>query len=165
MSSEKDKVPPPPPKEVDIKGIVKPQPPTKESFNTSAEIRLDQSLQLFLKGKRYYDRDQIDDAINSLKSAVSNLKGSELGEETSTLYSYLGLSYLKKGWNSYAKAQFQLALNLNPKDPIALENMKYTNDNTKMPKTNAKPPSQTQIVEERGLIKIIKSIFVKKPQS
>ena len=160
MSSEKDKIPPPPPKEVDLKGIVKPQPPAKESFNTTSEIKLEQSLQLFLKGKRFYDKNQLDDAINSLKSAISNLNGSELGEETSTFYSYLGLSYLKKGWNSYAKAQFQHALSINPKDRLALENIKYTDDKNNSPKT-AKA-SENKPTEEKGLLKMIKSIFVKK---
>lgn len=156
MSNENN--PPPPPKEVGMNGIVNPQ--GKPSFTTSAEIRLDQSMQMFLKGKRAYDSGDLDNAITSLKSAVENLRNSDLGSDASTFYSYLGLSYAKKGWQGYAKAQFQQALALNPKDTIALENINKTSvDPTP---TKAVDKSDTKIVEERGLIKKIKSIFVKK---
>ncbi len=160
MSNEEKKSPPPPP--VNMSSITNPKITSdRPSFTTSAEIRLDQSMRMFLKGKRHYDKGEVDDAISSLKTAVESLKTSDLGSEASTFYSYLGMAYLKKGWNSYAKAQFQLALNLNAKDPVALENMKYAQGTAKLTAKDTNT-SDTKIVEEKGLIKKIKSIFTKK---
>ena len=158
MSNNEQKSPPPPP--LNMGNIVNSQNQMKPSFTTSAEIRLDQSMKMFLKGKRHYDKNEVDDAISALKSAVESLKSSELGADASTFYSYLGMAYLKKGWNSYAKAQFQQALNLNPKDNIALENIIIADGNAKPIKSSSS--SEAKIVEEKGLIKKIKSIFIRK---
>jgi tetratricopeptide (TPR) repeat protein len=155
MSSEKN-IPPPPPGSISLTNIVNPQ--SKPSFSTSAEIRLDQSMSLFLKGKREYDKGEIDNAINLFKSSIENLKNLELGSDSSTFYSYLGLSYQKKGWESYAKAQFQQALNINPNDSIAQE---YFNKTEKPKKQDIPENKQNQ---DNGLIKKFKSIFVRKIQ-
>lgn len=94
-----------------------------KSFTTSTEIKLDHSMKLFLKGKREYDKGEIDEAINSFKNSIENLKNIELGIDESTFYTYLGLSYQKKGWDSYANAQFQKALSINPNDSLAQESL------------------------------------------
>ncbi|MFN8578584.1 MAG: hypothetical protein U0354_17280 [Candidatus Sericytochromatia bacterium] len=155
MSSQDENIKPPPP--VNMANIINPNSP-KPSFSTSAEIRLDQSMSLFLKGKREYDKGNTDEAINLFKSAVENLKNLKLGEESSTFYSYLGLSYQKKGWESYAKAQFQQSLVINPNDTIAQE---YFN-NSKSDKTGNLEKNVQKNNDENGLIKKFKSIFVKK---
>lgn len=144
---------PEPPKEANMQNIVNPKPgPT---FTTSAEIRIDQSMRMFLQGKRAYDKGEYDKAIDSLKSAIEYLKPGELSnQESAVFYSYLGLAMQKKGWDGYAKAQFQKALSLNPNDSIALENM-GSGVKTDTKKTEEQPAN------DRSFIKKIKSIFSK----
>lgn len=156
MSSENENIKPPPPP-INMNNILNPNSP-KPNFSTSAEIRLDQSMSLFLKGKREYDKGNVDEAINLFKSAIENLKNLKLGEESSTFYSYLGLSYQKKGWENYAKAQFQQSLAINPNDTIAHDHF----NSSKSGKTGNLDKNNQKTSDENGLIKKFKSIFVKK---
>lgn len=129
---------------------------SSKSFTTSAEIKLDHSMKLFLKGKREYDKGDVDEAINSFKNAVDNLGSLNMGIDESTFYTYLGLSYQKKGWDSYAKAQFQKALSINPSDSLALESLKDKSNNKQ-----SKQPVQQNTQKESGLVKKFKSFFSK----
>ncbi len=157
---------PAPPKEVNMSNIIKPNMP--QSFTTSAEIRLDQSMKMFLQGKRHYDSGDFEKAINLLESAIQCLKPGELSnQETSVFYSYLGLAMQKKGWHAYAKAKFQTALSLNPNDSIALENLKsigvspnIVEPAKKVVATDKKVTPDAAPVD-RSFIKKIRSIFSK----
>jgi Flp pilus assembly protein TadD len=93
--------------------------------NTStSEMKLGQCMSFFLKGKRALDSNETDRAIEFFKAAVDNLGKDKMSlEESATFYSYLGLAYQKKGWKEYARAHFNKALKLNPKEPVALKNI------------------------------------------
>lgn len=155
-------------KEIGLENIVnQPKQNVGKQFTTSAEIRLDQSTKFFLQGKRQLDQGHIEDAINNLKRAIEALQPAELKkEDNSVYYSYLGLAMLKKGWISYAQAQFQQALKLNPNDTIAIENMKLAASGSTGPLPTPKKEDGTKEIksnteEGKGLLVKFKSFFKK----
>lgn len=95
------------------------------NFSSSMEIRLDQCVNFFLKGKRSLDKNEIDPALKLFEQAISCLKPEDLTLKDNSIYfSYLGLAMQKKGWNSFAQARFKEALKIDPTDAIALEGLK-----------------------------------------
>ena len=110
------------------------------SNSQTAEMKLEQCMSFFLKGKKALDANETDKAIEFFKSAIDNLGKDKMSlEDSATFYSYLGLAYQKKGWKEYAKSQFEKALKLNPNEDVAL---KYLNNGTKS-EPAAKAPSFT----------------------
>jgi curved DNA-binding protein CbpA len=67
----------------------------------------------FERGKELVEKRQFKEAIRSFKEAI------RLAPSESSYYSHLGLAYLSQGFPGMAKAEFQRALQLNPKDEIA----------------------------------------------
>lgn len=61
---------------------------------------------------------KVDKAIDYLKQAISLKSG------ISEFHSQLGLAYKEKNWESMAQAEYKIALKLNPKDKVALANIK-----------------------------------------
>lgn len=147
--------------ELNLNKIVKPDAPKQNSFNTSAEIRLDQSTKFFLQGKRALDSGDYDTAVNHFQKAIDALKHGDMNNEDKALfYSHLGLAMQRKGWSSYAQAQFQTALKLNPNEQIALDGL-----NSSAPPKDDKPKSSSDSKEvksgENSIIVKFKSFFKK----
>jgi curved DNA-binding protein CbpA len=67
----------------------------------------------FERGKELVDKHQFKEAIRSFKEAI------RLAPSSANYYSHLGLAYLSQGFPGMAKAEFQRALQLDPKDEIA----------------------------------------------
>jgi curved DNA-binding protein CbpA len=67
----------------------------------------------FERGQELVEKRQFKEAIRSFKEAI------RLAPAESSYYSHLGLAYLSQGFPGMAKAEFQRALQLNPKDEIA----------------------------------------------
>jgi curved DNA-binding protein CbpA len=67
----------------------------------------------FERGKELVDKRQFKEAIRSFKEAI------RLAPSAANYYSHLGLAYLSQGFPGMAKAEFQRALQLDPKDEIA----------------------------------------------
>lgn len=148
--------------ELNINKIIKPDAPKPNSFSTSAEIRLDQSTKFFLQGKRQLDAGDYESAINSFQKAIDALKQGDMNNEDKALfYSHLGLAMQKKGWASYAQAQFQTALKLNPNEQIALEALKA--GDTPVAKQEKPKQADTKEVKsgENSIIVKFKSFFKK----
>ena len=61
---------------------------------------------------------KIDKAIEYLKQAISLKSG------ISEFHSQLGLAYKEKNWESMAQAEYKIAIKLNPRDKVALANVK-----------------------------------------
>jgi tetratricopeptide (TPR) repeat protein len=151
--------------ELNINKIVKPDAPKQNSFNTSAEIRLDQSTKFFLQGKRLLDSGDYDGAINNLQKAIDALKNGDMNNEDKALfYSHLGLAMQRKGWSSYAQAQFQIALKLNPNEQIAIDGLNSSGSPSpkeEKPKSNSTPNSKEVKSGENSIIVKFKSFFKK----
>ncbi len=115
---------------------------SSDIMKSTMEIKLEQSMSLFLQGKRFYHQDETDKAIDSFKNAIDMLKKENNTEksEISVFYSYLGLALLKKGWESYAQAEFRIALSYNPFDEIAL---KYCSQKKAATETNPQTINKT----------------------
>jgi Flp pilus assembly protein TadD len=97
---------------------------TFKNNTSSAEMKLDQCMSFFQKGKKALDANETDKAIELFKSAIDNLGKDKMSlDDSATFYSYLGLAYQKKGWKDYAQAHFNKALKLNANDPVALKNL------------------------------------------
>lgn len=95
------------------------------NFSTSAEIRLDQCVGFFLKGKRALDNKDLDTALKLLEQAILSLRPEDLKIKDNSIYfSYLGSAMLKKGWTSFAQAKFKEALKIDPTDSMALDGLK-----------------------------------------
>jgi curved DNA-binding protein CbpA len=67
----------------------------------------------FERGKELVEKHQFKEAIRSFKEAI------RLAPSIAHYYSHLGLAYLSQGFPGMAKAEFQRALQLDPKDEIA----------------------------------------------
>ncbi|RYY00572.1 tetratricopeptide repeat protein [bacterium] len=70
---------------------------------------------------------KVDKAIEYLKQAISLKSG------ISEFHSQLGLAYKEKNWESMAQAEYKIAIKLNPRDKVALANVKGAADKTKKP--------------------------------
>ncbi|MEK7431680.1 MAG: hypothetical protein AABZ74_00990 [Cyanobacteriota bacterium] len=96
-----------------------------KNLSRSAEIRLDQCISFFIKGKRALDNNEIDNAIKILENAIKALKPEDLKIKDNSIYfSYLGVAMQKKGWNSFAQARYKEAIAIDPKDNVALKGLK-----------------------------------------
>jgi tetratricopeptide (TPR) repeat protein len=70
---------------------------------------------LFCKGYNYFEKEFYDNAIDIFKQLT------ELDPKESKYFSYLGLAKMHKGWDRLAQVEFDSAINLNPKDPVACQ--------------------------------------------
>ncbi|MGV3524077.1 MAG: DnaJ domain-containing protein [Candidatus Sericytochromatia bacterium] len=70
------------------------------------------------QAKRLDKQGQLDEAIHKYKEAI------RLNPQLAAYHSSLALLMRKKGWEAYAQAEFQKALNLNPEDAVAREHFK-----------------------------------------
>jgi curved DNA-binding protein CbpA len=77
----------------------------------------------------------------------------ELNPHDSTFHSYFGVALLKKGWENLSVEEFELALNLNPDDSIALQ---YYRDNELKVESPVILQNETK---NKGLISKLKKIF------
>ena len=99
--------------------------------NHSTEMILSQCMTYFLQGKRAYEANNTDKAIELFQQAIKFLeKGKINNSDSAIFYTYLGLSAQKKGWHSFANAQFLYALKLNPKDEVAKNNVDLYSKNS-----------------------------------
>jgi curved DNA-binding protein CbpA len=81
----------------------------------------------FERGKELLEKRQFKEAIRSFKEAI------RLAPSISSYYSHLGLAYLSQGFPGMAKAEFQHALQLDPKDEIACTQLGISQQATKSP--------------------------------
>jgi curved DNA-binding protein CbpA len=72
----------------------------------------------FERGKNLLERRQYREAVQSLKEAV------RLAPENPSFHAHLGQAYLRQGLPGMAKAEFTKALTLDPREPLALKEMK-----------------------------------------
>jgi curved DNA-binding protein CbpA len=84
---------------------VPPSDTTKDASNWSQRH--------FERGKELTEKCQFKEAIRSFKEAI------RLAPSEPSYYSHLGLAYIGQGFPGMAKAEFQRALQLDPKDEIA----------------------------------------------
>lgn len=115
---------------------------------STAEMKLEQCMSFFLKGKKALEANDTAQAIELFKAAIDNLGKDKMSlEDSATFYAYLGLAYQKKGWKEYAQAQFSKALKLNPNEPVALKNSLLL----KAPE-NAEKKAPSLMAKLRGLL-------------
>lgn len=88
-------------------------PATSETAVETAKDASNWSQRHFERAKELVEKHQFKEAIRSFKEAI------RLSPSESSYYSHLGLAYLGQGFPGMAKAEFQRALQLNPKDEIA----------------------------------------------
>jgi tetratricopeptide (TPR) repeat protein len=75
-----------------------------------------QAEDYFNKGLELLNKYRYEDAVMNLKSAI------KLEPQVAKYHSYLGLVYKIKGWDTYAGAEFKIALHYDPNDQICHEN-------------------------------------------
>jgi curved DNA-binding protein CbpA len=103
----------------------------------------------FERGKELVEKRQFKEAIRSFKEAA------RLAPSVSTYYAHLGLAYLEQGFPGMAKAEFQRALQLDPKDEIACAQLgiSKTASSSKpeqKSKGNASPSSQKSPTKQKS---------------
>lgn len=131
----------------------------------SEETKNEQAEKMYNSALEKYQTGNIDAAILDLQTAVVLAK-------VAKYHSCLGLFMREKGWNSYAQSHFKTALNIDPKDKLALKYLDSVETNNKeenkkaeiktntINKTNSKI-KELKKSESKGFISLIKEFFSK----
>ena len=90
----------------------------------------------FERGKELVEKRQFKEAIRSFKEAI------RLAPSIPSYYSHLGLAYLSQGFPGMAKAEFQRALQLDPKDEIACTQLGINQQAPKSPNSQSAQKSK-----------------------
>jgi curved DNA-binding protein CbpA len=101
----------------------------------------------FERGKELVEKRQFKEAIRSFKEAI------RLTPSVATYYSHLGLAYIEQGFPGMAKAEFQRALQLDPKDEIACVQLgisKPASRSEQKFKGNANPSAQKSPTKQKS---------------
>lgn len=77
----------------------------------------------FERGKKEMESRQYEKAIEAFREAI------RLNPSVAKYHSNLGFAYLRKGWKGYAKGEFLLALQLNPREPLAAKYLPEAEEN------------------------------------
>ena len=113
------------------------------------ELKAKQAEALYNTALTKINKGDLEAAISDLQSAI------ELNGKIAKFHSKLGLAMKNKGWNGYAMAEFKIALSLDPKDKIALENYSPTNNNKNLSDSRKEKP------EDGGILNKVKNLFKK----
>lgn len=128
----------------------------EEKNNEQAETLYNSAMSLLSNG-------DIDAAIMQMQTVTV------LNTKVAKYHSCLGLMMKEKGWNAYAQAEFKKALNLDPKDRLALKHYEApAENNPATPKQNGVikdikvvTKNDTKIKTNKGLIASIIEFFSK----
>ncbi len=124
---------------------------------STTEIKLEQNMVMFLQGKKYFDIENYDKAIECFRTVIKHLDPEEANINYSVFHSYLAMAMDKKGWKSYAQSEFQKALKYNPNDFIAL---KFYNPNESITKNSTDSFNESSITPQKGsFLTKIKAFF------
>lgn len=85
---------------------------------TPSATSINWSERHFDRGQDLLKRKQYEEAIQSFREAL------RLDPDNANYHAYLGLTYIRRGWPGMAKAQFQKALALDPKQELAIQYMR-----------------------------------------
>ncbi len=77
----------------------------------------------FERGRKELEGRQYEKAIEAFREAI------RLNPSVAQYHSNLGFAYLRKGWKGYAKGEFLLALQLNPREPLAVKYLPEAEEN------------------------------------
>jgi tetratricopeptide (TPR) repeat protein len=78
-----------------------------------SQFKSEMTNEMFDKAKHYLEKGEYHEAINLFRKLI------ELKNDEPKYHTYLGLSLMKKGWDTYAQAEFKIALEYDPNDTIA----------------------------------------------
>lgn len=122
----------------------------KKGAAASEETKNEQAEKLYNSAMDKYKAGNIDAAILDLQTAIVLSK-------TAKYHSCLGIFMNEKGWSAYAQSHFKTALNIDPKDKLAL---KYLN--TPAPaeeKKEEKKVPEKKVSEKKGFFAQLKEFF------
>lgn len=124
----------------------------------SQETKNEQAEKLYTSAIEKYQLGNVDAAILDLQTAIVLTK-------VAKYHSCLGLFMNEKGWAGYAQSHFKTALNIDPKDKIALKHINNsgstttaTNDKSEIKQTKN---TDTNTKENLSLFARIKKLFLK----
>lgn len=117
---------------------------------SSEETKNEQAEKMYNSALEKYRSGNVDSAILDLQTAVVLAK-------VAKYHSCLGLFMNEKGWTGYAQSHFKTALNIDPKDKLALKH--FSKPETKEEKEIKKP--KVEKIKEKGLFEKIKEFFAK----
>lgn len=126
----------------------------------SQETKNEQAEKLYNSAMEKYQAGNVDAAILDLQTAIVLSK-------VAKYHSCLGLFMNEKGWSAYAQSHFKTALNIDPKDKLALKHLNpVTPDNAKASdkindKANTSKKQQNITKNKISALEFIKNIFTK----